>query len=603
MIGPRCPTDPKDPSVPPFLDPIHSQNPLVDLRVRDPRACDEIRQKAATAVPIRLSRRSLCDFELLATGAFSPLVTFMGEADYRSVLQTMRLANGVLYPIPVTLPVPRGIGARRGDCLALEDRTGELLALLTVDECFAWDWQDEAAQVYGTSSTAHPTVAEIATWPDRCVSGRLDVLALPRHYTFPELRRTPAEVRDALGRLRHTRVIAFQTRNPMHRVHEELTKRAAAALDAAVLIHPVVGPTKPGDIDPCTRVLCYRELVARYYDPQHTVLSLLPLAMRMAGPREAVWHALIRRNYGATHMIVGRDHAGPGRDRTGRPFYGPYEAQALAHACEHETGVVILPFEELVYVSEERRYLERSRLQGRSGIAISGTEVRNRFLANGEPLPRWFTRPEIARLLAEASARARRGVCVWLTGLSGAGKSTIAARLAARLEELGREPVVLDGDAVRAASPTPLGFSRADRDENVLRIGRMAAEQVAAGGTVVCAVIAPYDDTRRRVREIVGPDRFVLVHVDAPLEACERRDPKGLYALARRGEIAGFTGLDDPFEAPADPDLRIDTTQIDGDAAADAIIATLAAAGFLPSLAGAPAGQENRTACSSPSLP
>jgi sulfate adenylyltransferase len=387
------------------------------------------------------------------------------------------------------------------------------------------------------------------------------MLNMPKYYDFTDIRLTPAQVRARLEQMGHDKVVAFQTRNPMHRIHEELTKRAAAKVGGSLLIHPVVGMTKPGDVDHYTRVRVYKTLVEKYYDPNSTVLSLLPLAMRLAGPREALWHAIIRRNYGATHFIVGRDHAGPGKDSQGRPFYGPYEAQEMMVQYEEELGVKMVPFKELVYLVDEDRYEERTQVPpGAKTARISGTQVREEYLAKGKPLPSWFTRPETAKILMEAyPPRHKQGVCIWFTGLSGAGKSTLARILTAKLLEHGRQVTLLDGDVVRTHLSKGLGFSKEDRDTNILRIGFVAGEIVRHRGTAICAAISPYRATRNKVRQMVGEDRFVEVFVDTPLEVCEQRDVKGLYAKARRGEIRGFTGIDDPYEPPQEPEVHIQT--------------------------------------------
>jgi sulfate adenylyltransferase len=410
------------------------------------------------------------------------------------------------------------------------------------------------------------------------------VLKLPPRHDFVELRRTPAQVRGLLAGLGYANIVAFQTRNPIHRVHEELTRRAAERVGGALLIHPVVGLTKPGDVDHYARVRAYRALVQRYYDPGRTVLRLLPLAMRMAGPREAVWHAIIRRNYGANHFIVGRDHAGPGRDSAGRPFYGPYDAQELLARLGPEIGMAMVPFDELVYLPDEDRYEETGRVPaGTRTLSISGSQLREDYLAKGRPLPGWFTREETARVLSQVSPpRHQQGVCVWFTGLSGAGKSTIADILAARLLEHGRQVTVLDGDVVRTHLSRGLGFSKEDRDTNIRRVGFVAAEIVRHRGAVICAAVSPYEATRNECRALVGADRFVLVHVDTPLEVCERRDTKGMYAKARRGELKNFTGIDDPYEPPVCADLVLTTTDTTPEGCAARVVDHLAAHGFLP---------------------
>lgn len=394
---------------------------------------------------------------------------------------------------------------------------------------------------------------------------------------------TPAEARSAIESFGHENVVAFQTRNPLHRVHEELTKRATQEKDGVLLLHPVVGMTRPGDVDHYTRVRTYRALAQRYYDPDRILLSLLPLAMRMAGPREAVWHALIRRNYGANHLIVGRDHAGPGVDSKGEPFYGPYDAQELVESLSDELGVEVVPFRMMVYLPDEERYEEISNVGEETRTAsISGTQVREEYLQSGRQLPDWFTRPEVAEILAETyPPRFRQGACIWFTGLHNAGKSTTASVLTTLLQEFGRTVTLLDGDVVRTHFSEGLGFSKEDRDDHVRRMGYVASEIVRHGGIAICAAVSPYRATRNDVRSLVGSEHYVEVFVDTPLEVCEERDTKGLYARARRGDITGFTGIDDPYEAPQNPELRLDTLDQTAEENARSIVSRLIEAGFL----------------------
>jgi sulfate adenylyltransferase len=426
-------------------------------------------------------------------------------------------------------------------------------------------------------------VAEMQQWGALNVSGALTVIRLPTPADFRDLRRTPAAVRKELERLGRSNVVAFQTRNPMHRAHEELTKRAIAAIDGVLLLQPAVGMTRPGDVDHYTRVRTYKALTEKYYPADRVLLSLIPLAMRLAGPREALWHAIIRRNYGASHFIVGRDHAGPGKDSAGRPFFGPYDAQELVAAHADEIGVRMVPFKEMVFLPDEDRYEEADRVApGVRTLAISGTQVRDEYLARGRELPAWFTRPETAAILAEMSPpRHRQGFCVWFTGLSGAGKSATADVVAALLSERGRRVTVLDGDVIRTHLSKGLGFSREDRDAHILRVGFVASEIVRHGGAVICAAISPYRATRSRCRTLVGGDHFLEVFVDTPLALCERRDTKGLYAKARRGEITGFTGIDDPYEPPEAPELVLKTEDSAAETNAQRVIAELSARGFV----------------------
>ncbi|HEX2910729.1 MAG TPA: bifunctional sulfate adenylyltransferase/adenylylsulfate kinase [Chloroflexia bacterium] len=552
---------------------------LVNLVVSEPE-CSAVIERANRLPSIQISNRSLCDLELLATGAFSPLDRFMGQADYERVLAEMRLANDTVFPMPITLPVDQK--PETGSEIALRDARNNLLAVMRVDEAYEADHQKEAQSVFGTTDPKHPTISEMSRWGKYYISGPLQVVNLPRYYDFAELRRTPAQVRAILEKMGNSKVVAFQTRNPLHRVHEELTKRAAAEVGGSFILHPVVGMTKPGDVDYYSRVRIYSSLVKRYYNPESTLLSLLPLAMRMGGPREALWHAIIRRNYGVTHFIVGRDHAGPGKDSTGKPFYGPYDAQELVQKYSDEIGVTMVPFKELVYLADRDQYVEEHNIpEGARVLTISGTQVREQYLAKGKQLPEWFTRPETSAILSEVyPPRHQQGFCIWFTGLSGAGKSTISEILTVLLLERGRQATVLDGDVVRTHLSKGLGFSREDRDANILRIGFVAGEIASHGGAVICAAISPYQTTRNEARKMVG-ENFIEVYVDTPLEVCEQRDTKGMYAKARRGEIKGFTGIDDPYEPPVQPELHLTTVNTTPEENAYRIIAFLEQQGLL----------------------
>ena len=557
---------------------------LVDLVVRgDERAA--LLKEAHQLPSIQITNRQLCDLELLATGGFSPLDRFMSGSDYQHVVYEMRLTSGVLFPIPVTLTVDPLQLPPLGQRLTLRDARNNVLAVMTVEEVFSWDLAAEAEWVLGTTDPRHPLVAEMASWGAVCVSGQLRVLYVPRPHDFAELRLTPAQVRERLTAMGAERVVAFQTRNPLHRAHEELTKCAAARIDGTLLLHPSVGMTKPGDVDHFSRVRIYRMLVQRYYDQHRTLLSLLPLAMRMAGPREAIWHAIIRRNHGASHFIVGRDHAGPGNDSNGQPFYLPYAAQELIGKHANELGITPLFFQEMVYLANEDRYVEVDKAPPNARtVSISGTQVREDYLSKGRLLPDWFTRPETARILAGVYPPLhRQGFCVWFTGLSGAGKSTIADILTVLLLQYGRQATLLDGDVVRTHLSKGLGFRREDRDANILRIGFVASEIVRHHGIAICAAISPYRATRDQVRAMVGPERFFEVFVDTPLQVCEQRDPKGMYARARRGEINTFTGIDDPYEAPVTPEVTLLTVGVTPEHNTQTIINLLAERGCLRS--------------------
>lgn len=556
---------------------------LIDLIV-PAEDLEALKAYAGRLPSVQISERAVCDLQLLATGAFSPLDRFVGALDHQRILDEMRLTTGHLFPIPVSLPVNPTPDIQLDRDIALRNSKNELLAIITVEEIYEWDVAETARKVFMTEDPKHPLVAEMQRWGKLNISGRLQVLQLPRYYDFQDLRLTPAEVREKLEAMGRRNVVAFQTRNPLHRAHEELTKRATDLVDGLLLLHPVVGLTKPGDVDHFTRVRTYKVLARHYYDQARILLALLPLAMRLAGPREALWHALIRRNYGANHLIVGRDHASPGTDSQNRPFYGPYDAQDLVGQFSEEIGVKVLPFQELVYLAESDRYEEASGAV--NGTTLSGTQVREEYLNKGRTLPAWFTRPEVAQILKEAyPSRHLQGVCVWFTGLSGAGKSTTAEILTELLLEHGRQSTLLDGDVVRTHLSKGLGFSKEDRDINIRRIGFVASELVRHGAAAICAAVSPYRVTRYDVRNLIGPEHFIEVFVDTPLEVCEGRDTKGIYAKARRGEIEHFTGIDDPYEAPIDPEITLDTVSRNAEDNARRILSYLVERGFVTTMA------------------
>jgi sulfate adenylyltransferase len=568
------------------LNPPHGGT-LVNLIASEDRAA-ELKATSADWPSWDLTARQLCDLELLANGGFSPLSGFLGKADYESVCSSMRLADGTLWTIPVVLDLPEEVaeGLKDGSSLALRDAEGVMLAAIEVTEMYRPDREQEAKAVYGTENPEHPGVAHLLqrTHPV-CVAGRLEAIQLPVHYDFRRLRLTPAELRAEFDRQGWRQVVAFQTRNPMHRAHLELTMRAAKEVEANLLIQPSVGMTKPGDVDHYTRVRCYEALMGRY--PRSTaMLSLLPLSMRMGGPREAVFHAIIRKNYGCSHFIVGRDHAGPGSDSSGKPFYGPYDAQELLQQHEDELGVKMVPFRMMTYVEDLDAYYPDDEVpEGKRALTISGTELRQR-LAEGRDIPEWFTFPEVAEELRRSyPPRKSQGFTVLFTGLSGSGKSTIANALISKFLEMGGRPVtLLDGDLVRKHLSSELGFSKEHRDINIRRIGYVASEITKNGGIAVCAPIAPYDAVRKEVRSMIEPvGGFILVHVATSVEECERRDRKGLYAKARAGIIPEFTGVSDPYEVPADADVTIDCESTSPDEAAQQVLLHLEHEGYIGS--------------------
>ncbi|AEO65038.1 uncharacterized protein THITE_2111564 [Thermothielavioides terrestris NRRL 8126] len=538
---------------------------LKDLLARDLPRQAELAAEAETLPALVLTERQLCDLELLLNGGFSPLEGFMNEQDYNGVVKENRLASGLLFSMPITLDVAQEtideLSLKAGARITLRDfRDDRNLAILTVEDVYKPDKAVEAKEVFGGDED-HPAVRYLFnTAKDFYVGGKLEAVNKLQHYDFVELRYTPAELRAHFDKLGWTKVVAFQTRNPMHRAHRELTVRAARSHHANVLIHPVVGLTKPGDIDHFTRVRVYKALLPRYPNGM-AVLGLLPLAMRMGGPREAIWHAIIRKNHGATHFIVGRDHAGPGKNSKGVDFYGPYDAQHAVEKYRDELGIEVVPFQMMTYLPDRDEYAPVDQIPpGVRTLNISGTELRAR-LRSGREIPEWFSYPEVVKVLRESHPpRSKQGFTVFLTGYMNSGKDQIARALQVTLNQQGGRSVsMLLGETVRHELSSELGFSREDRDKNIARIAFVASELTRSGAAVIAAPIAPFEQARQHARELVEKyGDFYLVHVATPLEYCEKTDKRGIYRKARAGEIKGFTGVDDPYEPPVKPDLVVD---------------------------------------------
>jgi sulfate adenylyltransferase len=562
---------------------IHA--PIPELYVSHDSA-QKLKVEAGNLPSWDLTARQVCDLELLMNGGFNPLKGFQSEADYNGVVENMRTADGHLWPMPITLDVSEKFadGIAAGQDIALRDMEGVILAILSVTDKWVPNKANEAAKVFGADDLAHPAVNYLHNVAGPVyLGGPITGIQQPVHYDFKSRRDTPNELRAFFRKMGWRKIVAFQTRNPLHRAHQELTFRAAREAQANLMIHPVVGMTKPGDVDHFTRVRCYEAVLGQY--PQSTTtMSLLNLAMRMAGPREAVWHGLIRKNHGCTHFIVGRDHAGPGKNSAGQDFYGPYDAQTLFKEHEAEIGVTMVDFKHMVYVQEKAQYYPANEVpEGGTVLDISGTELRRR-LREGIDIPEWFSFPEVVTELRKTSpARSKQGFTVFFTGLSGSGKSTIANALMVKLMEMGGRPVtLLDGDVVRKHLSSELGFSKEHRDLNIKRIGYVASEITKNGGIAICAPIAPYTATRRAVREMVESfGAFIEVHVATSIDECERRDRKGLYKLAREGKIKEFTGISDPYEAPTKAELVVDTENVDVDHCAHQVILKLESMGLI----------------------
>lgn len=562
---------------------LHS--PIPELFV-SPESAQKLKLEAGNLISWDLTPRQVCDLELLMNGGFSPLKGFLSEADYDGVVANMRLADGSLWPMPITLDVSQAFADKvePGSDIALRDAEGVILAVMNVTDKWVPNKALEAEKVFGADDDAHPAVNYLHNHAGPVyLGGPVTGLQQPVHYDFRARRDTPNELRAYFRKLGWRKVVAFQTRNPLHRAHQELTFRAAKEVQANLLIHPVVGMTKPGDIDHFTRVRCY-EAVLDQYPAATTTMSLLNLAMRMAGPREAVWHGLIRKNHGVTHFIVGRDHAGPGNNSQGKDFYGPYDAQELFKEHEAEIGVEMVPFKHMVYVQERAQYEPADEIEaGVTVLNISGTELRRR-LQEGLEIPEWFSFPTVVKELRRTKPpRAEQGFTVFFTGLSGSGKSTIANALMVKLMEMGGRPVtLLDGDLVRKHLSSELGFSKEHRDLNIRRIGYVASEITKNGGIAICAPIAPYATTRRAVREEIEEfGAFVEVHVATSIEDCEKRDRKGLYKLAREGKIKEFTGISDPYDVPETPELRLETEGNEVDYCAQQVLLKLESMGLI----------------------
>ena len=558
---------------------------LCDLLIQGEKL-NQLKKDSLHLESLTLNDRQLCDIEMLLNGSFSPLIGFLTEADYNSVVNNLHLSDGNIWPIPITLDVKQEFSKSItiGDKIVLRDHEGVAIAIMTVSDKWTPDKENEAELVYGTQDIGHPAANYLLNQPGGVyLGGKLEGLEIPRHYDYKLHRHSPIELRAQFKKMGWTTIVAFQTRNPMHRAHKELTVRAAREIGGNLLIHPVVGMTKPGDVDHYTRVRCYKKIMEKF--PEDTaIMSLLPLAMRMGGPREALWHALIRKNYGCTHLIVGRDHAGPGTDSKGNPFYGPYDAQDMVNKYADEIGVKMVPFKLMVYVEERAEYMPIDEVpEDLTKLNISGTELRRR-LDQDLDIPEWFSYPEVVEELRHAHPpKDRRGFTVFFTGLSGSGKSTIANALLVKFLEHGRRRVtLLDGDIVRINLSSELGFSKEHRNLNITRIGFVASEITKNGGIAICAPIAPYEAIRKNNRELISKvGGYIEIHVSTPLDTCEKRDVKGLYAKARKGIIKGFTGIDDPYENPINPELSIDTSNISQEEAIQQVLVYLENEGFL----------------------
>ena len=516
---------------------------------------------------LTLSLKQQCDLEMIANGAFSPLSTFNNQKDYEEILLKNKLSNGLVWPIPIVLDVPDQFlkSLDKNEYISLRNTEGFLLAILKVKEFWAPNKKEEANLVFKSNDPNHPGVDYLFNHTNNnYISGELVPIHENKYFDFTHLRKSPQEVRDFFRLNNWKDVIAFQTRNPMHRAHYELTKLAMDEHNSKLLIHPVIGMSKPGDIDHFTRVKCYQHII-KYYPENSVELSLINLAMRMAGPKEALWHAIIRKNYGCNHIIIGRDHAGPGVNAEGKPYYQPYDAQELIAQYQEELEIKMVPFKEMVFAKNKKTYLPLDKIEQDDPIEkLSGTQFKE-LLQQRTEIPTWYSFPEVIHELRKRFPKLHnQGLTVFFTGLSGAGKSTLANAIMYKLMETEDRPItLLDGDIVRQHLSSELGFSKEDRDIHVKRIGYVASEITKHGGVAICAPIAPYSNTRKVVRNMIDEvGSFVEIHVATPLSVCEERDTKGLYKQARAGKILDFTGVSDPYEEPENPEITVDTSDI-----------------------------------------
>jgi sulfate adenylyltransferase len=560
----------------------YSENLLVHFR-----RIECLRQEASAFASIDLNQRQLCDLELLLNRAFYPLAGYMGKNDYTSVLNSMRLADGTVWPVPICLDLSEKAAANLtpGSPLALRDEEGFLLAILKITEIWKHDKQAYARAVYGTDDPQlHPGVRkhfhEVQDW---FAAGSLEGLHLPLHYDFAELRTTPAETHRIFAQRGWRKVAGFQTEEHLHCAHREMVLRSAREAGANLFIQPVVGRAGPQDLDHFTLVRCYQEFIQTF--PKNMIqLGLIPLEKRMAGPREALLEAIVRRNYGCTHFMVKEDHADPFAGNSHETFYPQGAAQALLSSLENDVDIQMIPLKNMVYVEEKAQYFPVDQVPENMQVReISSIELKRRLEFDLE-IPEWFSFPGVVQELKKAyPPRHQQGFTVFITGLSGSGKSTLAKVLYVRFMEMRTRPVtLLDGDIVRKNLSSELKFSRDHRNLNVQRIGFVASEITKNRGIAICAPIAPYSESRHTARNMVTPyGGFIEVFMSTPLEICEQRDRKGIYAKARAGIMTGVTGIDDPYEEPQHPELDIDTTRLTPTEAAQEVFLFLEEHGYI----------------------
>ncbi len=551
------------------------------------RRIEELKKAALSYPSVDLNNQQLCDLELLLNRGMYPLSGYLDRQDYEEVLKNMRLVDGTIWPMPICLDVDEKTASvlKPGNCLALNDSEGFMLAILTIGDIWQPDLKQEAQAVYGTSDPdLHPGVRTFFARHDWYISGRLEGISLPVHYDFKELRLTPSEAHRLFTLNGWRRIVGFHTEAYLHCAHKEMIQQAAREAGASVFLQPMVGLDHPGNLDHYTHVCCYQEIVKKF--PRNMIsLGLLPLASRQAGPREALWQAIIKKNFGCSHFLVEADHGDPfASNLQHENFYPPHAAQELVRQYEDETGIKMIAARRMVYVEDKAQYLPEEEIQPGMNIKhISSGELKRR-LENDIEIPSWFSYPEVVAELRHAfPPRSRQGFTIFITGLSGSGKSTLAKVLLVKFMEMRDRPVtLLDGDIVRKNLSSELTFTREHRNLNTTRIGFVAGEITKNGGIALCAPIAPYEESRRINRELISRyGGYIEVFMATPIKVCEQRDRKGLYAKARDGKIKSFTGVSDPYAKPSSPELTIDTTEVSPAEAAQEVLLFLEEKGYL----------------------
>jgi len=547
----------------PFSDVLDSIYEIIPFK-----SVENYQTMAHELATVTLSHRNLCDLELILNGGFAPLDTFLNKTEYENVLENMHLGDGSIWPMPVTLDVDRRFAdsLKSGQEIALRDVQGLLIAIMLVNDVWKPNKKHEALAVYNTLDENHPGVATLLNQvKDYYISGELIPMSSPVHYDYDHLRFTPAQLQETFEQRRWKKIVAFHTHNPMHKVHRELTLQAVKLTGAKLLLHPVSEFSQANDHNHYLRIRCY-EHILKTYPKKSTLLGLLPLATRMAGPREALWHAIIRKNYGCTHFIVGRDHASPIQGRSEQKYYRAYDAQTLALTYQNEVGIEIVPMQELIFSHRKMRYYPANKFpKNGKPTSISGTELRNRII-NKKAIPEWFTYPDIiSELRKTIPHKLQQGFTVLLTGLPNSGKSTIANGLMLKLiEQTGRQVTLLDDNEIRARLSRGLSSSERDKEVCANRVAYVAKEVTRHGGIVVCETPATTLKTRNDMRDMISQSGgFIEVYVSTPMSTCENRNPSGLIGDARATQIKDLVLISNYYEAPEMPEIEIDTSSLE----------------------------------------